>query len=388
MWPHNSSDPTFQYNTVGSSKPSTFDATAWDCDISVTGTCSTDVVLRCNVALDDCRMVETSGKPGTHYICNNTFHCPSRPIVDTIGNDKRMVNTIFVAPAGSSWTTVSGSVFDHNLFFGGTAVPTGATDSVTADPRLTGDATGAGFRLRSGSPALGAGTAVAGNGGTDFFGNPVSAGGAPNIGAYNGAGADEALPIARLYNEIGVTRDDNATADDHASATNSGRTFSGNALEAAGLVPGQPFTTGGVTFTWHPGRYGTPDNVHATGQKVAVSGSGSTLGILGFATGSAPAGQGTLTFSDGSSQPFTLALTDWWNTTPSGGNTLAAQVSYQNQHSTPYNASSTPPYNHTATLRLAKVGLPAGKQLTSVTLPAGSATAGSALHVFDLAPAP
>ncbi|MGW4898133.1 right-handed parallel beta-helix repeat-containing protein [Kitasatospora sp. NPDC004240] len=419
MWPYNSSNPTFQYNTVGGSKPSSFDATAWDCDISVTGTCTyqynysygnaggfylncvsgcasnpantgtsnTDVVLRYNVAVDDCRMVLSSGTPGTHYIYNNTFYCPSRPIVDTIGNNKVVKNNIFVAPSGS-FATGSGVVFDSNVYHGGIAAPAGDTHAVTTDPKLTGDSAGPGLRLRSGSPALGSGAVIANNGGQDFFGNPVSATTAPHRGAYNAAPADEALPLAGLYNEIAVTSDDNATAGALASATLSGRTFSGDALEAAGLVPGQQVTTAGVTFTWHPGRYGTPDHVHATGQSVAVSGTGSTLGIVGFATNNAPSAQGTLRFSDGSTQPFTLALTDWWNTSATNGNTLVKQVSYQNQHDTPYNDPSTPAYNHTASLWLHKVALPAGKQLTSVTLPAGSATSGTAHHIFAMALAP
>ncbi|MEV4615473.1 right-handed parallel beta-helix repeat-containing protein [Kitasatospora sp. NPDC049258] len=419
MWPYNSSNPTFQYNTVGGSKPSTFDATAWDCDISVTGTCtyqynysygnaggfylncvsgcvfdpgsagtsSTDVVLRYNVALDDCRLVLSSGTPGTHYIYNNTFYCPSRPIVDTIGNNKVMKNNIFVAPSGS-FATGSGVVLDSNVYYGGIAAPAGDAHAVTTDPKLTGDPATAGLRLRSGSPALGSGAVVANNGGQDFFGNPVSATGAPNRGAYNGAAADEALPITSLYNEIGVTADNNATAGGLASATLSGRTFSGNALEAGGLAPGQRVTAGGVTFTWHPGRYGTPDNIHATGQTVAVGGTGSTLGIVGFATSNAPSAQGTLRFSDGSSQAFTLALTDWWNTTATNGNTLVRQVSYQNQHDAPYNDASTPAYGHTASLWLTKVALPAGKQLTSVTLPAGTGTSGTAQHIFAMAVAP
>ncbi|MFD0262063.1 right-handed parallel beta-helix repeat-containing protein [Kitasatospora indigofera] len=419
MWPYNSSNPTFQYNSVGGSKPSTFDATAWDCDISVTGTCTyqynysygnaggfylncvsgcvsnpagagpstTDVVLRYNVAVDDCRLVLSSGTPGTHYIYNNTFYCPSRPVVDTIGNNKVVKNNIFVAPSGS-FATGSGVVLDSNLYYGGIAAPAGDTHAVTTDPRLTGDPAGPGLRLRSGSPALGSGAVIADNGGLDFFGHAVPATGSPNRGAYQGDGADEALPIASLYNETGVTADNNATAGGHASATLSGRTFSGDALEAAGLTPGRQITTAGVTFTWHPGRYGTPDNIHATGQTVAVSGTGSTLGIVGFATSNAPSAQGTLRFSDGSTQAFTLALTDWWNTSATNGNTLVKQVSYQNQHDVSYNDASTPAYNHTASLWLNKIALPAGKQLTAVTLPAGTGTSGTALHVFALALAP
>ena len=40
MWPFTSKNPTFQHNIVGGSRPVTYDATAWDCDVSNTGTCT------------------------------------------------------------------------------------------------------------------------------------------------------------------------------------------------------------------------------------------------------------------------------------------------------------------------------------------------------------
>lgn len=47
------------------------------------------------------------------------------------------------------------------------------------------------------------------------------------------------------------------------------------------LTPGGSFTAGGTTLTWPDVPAGDPDMIHADGQKVAVSGSGSTLVIVG-----------------------------------------------------------------------------------------------------------
>ncbi|MFI8824656.1 right-handed parallel beta-helix repeat-containing protein [Streptomyces sp. NPDC053431] len=417
MWPYNSHDPTFQFNVVGRSRPSTFDSTAWDCDIATTGTClfqynysfgnaggwylnclgncggstATDAVLRYNVSQDDCRMVVTTGGTGITHIYNNTFICPSRPVEDTIGANKRVTNNVFVAPGGS-FATGTGVTYDSNAYFGGIAPAPGDSRAITSDPRLVAPGSGGesladvtGYRLRTGSPALGSGAVVAGNGGRDFFGNPVSATAGPNRGAYNGPGiAPGALPLTASYNQVGVTADANPSAGGLSSGTNSGRSFSAEALAAAGLGTGRQVTADGVTLTFHRGAPGTPDHVVAAGQTVQVTGTGSKLGFLGFSTSHAPAGTGTLRFRDGTTQTFTLALTDWWDTSPAAGNVLVARATYQNQHASPYNGSTTR-YAHTASVWAGTIALPAGKTLDSVTLPQGGITSGTALRIFDMA---
>ncbi|WP_055702344.1 hypothetical protein [Streptomyces silaceus] len=83
----------------------------------------------------------------------------------------------------SSWRT------DHNALYG-FAAPAGATHTVTAAPGLLrpGSYDPLDYRLWQGYPTLGSGTPVADNGGRDYFGNPVTTGAAPNIGAYEGPG--------------------------------------------------------------------------------------------------------------------------------------------------------------------------------------------------------
>ena len=420
MWPYNSNNPTFQYNVVGRGMPASFDAMAWDCDNLNTGTCtyqynysygnaggfymdclaacgsgadSTNVVLRYNISQDDCRMVLDNTGTGMTYIYNNTFVCAGRPIVDSISSNKVVTNNIFYAPSGTFATGTNVS-YDSNSYFGGVTPPSGDAHAQTGNPELVAPGSGGeslgtetGYQLLTGSANLGAGAVIANNGGSDFFGNPVSATAAPNRGAYNGSGVGpSALPLSSLFTTVGVTDDANPNAGALSSASNSGRTFSEEALENAGLTQGKQVTAGGVTFTWHPGNLGDPDHVVAAGQTVAVSGTGTKLGFLGFSTSNSPGGTGTLTFSDGSTQTFTLNLTDWWNTTPNSGNVQVVQATYQNQHNTPYDATNTAAYSQTATLWEETVSLPAGKSLVSVTLPAGTGaiTAPTAQHVFDI----
>lgn len=85
----------------------------------------------------------------------------------------------------------SNTKFDYNAFYKNVA--TGQPiqpHPVNGDVKFVNAGAGnpAGFKLKAGSAAIGAGIPVAGNGGKDYFGNPVSTTVAPNVGAYNGKG--------------------------------------------------------------------------------------------------------------------------------------------------------------------------------------------------------
>ena len=83
--------------------------------------------------------------------------------------------------------------YANNLFQGiaavGSAAQTGDPTFVDSSQRPKGDQTGpalgklAGFQLKAGSPALEKGVAIEGNGGKDFWGNPLYAG-TPDIGPF------------------------------------------------------------------------------------------------------------------------------------------------------------------------------------------------------------
>jgi hypothetical protein len=108
------------------------------------------------------------------------------------------------------------------------------------------------------------------------------------------------------------------------------------ALTAAGLAPGAAITHDGITFTWPGVPPGQPDNVVAQGQTILVSGSGTTLGVLGAASAAKPGGgkgTGTVYYTDGSTSSFTITL-DSYSGTPGAGNSAIATLPYVN-HSDP-----------------------------------------------------
>jgi hypothetical protein len=155
-----------------------------------------------------------------------------------------------------------------------------------------------------------------------------------------------------------------------------GNSFSAEALAAAGLTPGTAYTVDGVVFTWPDAAAGTLDNIESDGRAIDVTGTGtgSTLGFLGAAANGASSGTITVTYTDGTTQQFTIGFGDWASTTPYAGGQVAVTSAYGNTD------SGTSPWK--ATVFYDSVTLPAGKTVQSVVLPA----AGTApLHVFAVA---
>ncbi len=182
------------------------------------------------------------------------------------------------------------------------------------------------------------------------------------------------MPFASLpagFNNVSITDD-----SDHGPGNidGGGNSFSAQALAAAGLTPGQPFTTNGLTFTWPSAASGTNDNVEADGRAFDVTGSGATLGFLGAAANGASAGSGTVVYTDGSTQQFTVGFGDWASTTPYPGGAVAVTSAYGN--------TSTGKSPWAATVFYDSVALQSGKTVQSVVLPAAGT---SPLHFFAAA---
>jgi beta-glucosidase len=121
--------------------------------------------------------------------------------------------------------------------------------------------------------------------------------------------------------------------------------------------------------------------VIADGQTIDLSGSGTDLGFLGAGAFGAASGTGTITYTDGSTQSYSLAMADWYNNAPVSGDELATTT-------TSWNFSSSTQTAHPVSIYFASVPLEAGKTVASVTLPTVSASAGNgitALHVFAMA---
>jgi len=178
-------------------------------------------------------------------------------------------------------------------------------------------------------------------------------------------------------NNVGTSDDGNTV---FANFDTAGRSYSIEALEAAELYEGQPFTFNGVTFTW-PASYSViPDNYQAAGQLLPVTpvSGATTLAFLGAATNAGSSdyttGTATITYTDTSTQTFPLALTDWWNPAPLQGNQTVATCSYLN--------TQTGIQNQTVNLYYTDVALEAGKTIQSVTLP--STVSSGQMHVFAL----
>ncbi|MEV7722121.1 alpha-L-fucosidase [Streptomyces sp. NPDC088184] len=225
MWPWNADNTVFQYNEVSGGE-TTRDGMAYDVDEGTFGTvfqynvshdnaggfflvCTAtgtlgDAVIRYNVSRNDhYRGIETcSGSFDGVRAHNNTVYVGdgvSQSVVNENTTKKHglaFTNNIVVkegAGTASFGLKGDGVTLSHNTLVNVRDAPADPGGS-TADPRLT-DRTGAlpdGLRLHTGSPALGAGMAVAGDVARDLYGNRVPA--PPNTGAYQGRGVTGAAP--------------------------------------------------------------------------------------------------------------------------------------------------------------------------------------------------
>ncbi|MGH3415744.1 MAG: fibronectin type III-like domain-contianing protein, partial [Actinocrinis sp.] len=156
--------------------------------------------------------------------------------------------------------------------------------------------------------------------------------------------------------------------------------YSAQALAAAtpSLTPGAAFTHDGLNFTWPDGAPGTPNNIVAQGQTVPISGTGSTLGIIGTADYGAASGTAVITYTDGSTQSFSLAFNDWWTNAPTEGGDILATFAHLN------NANGA--LNNNVSLYTDTVALTPGKTVKYLTLPdVGPALINqTAMHIFAL----
>jgi hypothetical protein len=182
--------------------------------------------------------------------------------------------------------------------------------------------------------------------------------------------------LAASFNDVGITADSNTAPGNFDGG---GASFSQAALTSAHAAPDASITSSGVTFTFPNVAAGSNDNTVAEGQHISMSGSG-TLGFLMSASYGPATETGYLTYTDGTTQTYTLNSPDWFSTTPPGGEALAISSAYQNrQGNTTYSGSGNI-FSETVTLT-------SGKTLASVTLPPGAALeAGTpALHIFAVA---
>jgi Glycosyl hydrolase family 76 len=180
--------------------------------------------------------------------------------------------------------------------------------------------------------------------------------------------------LAPFFNDAGVSDDTNQAAGNFDGL---GYSYSEQALTATDLTPGAAVTSGGVQYNWPGAAAGQLDNLIAAGQVITVPPvAGATeLGVAGSASNGPSSGTLTITYTDGSTQPATLGLTDWTAGSPSFGNGTAAAMPYRNSASGSSQQIGTKVFT-------TNIALQPGKTVASVTLP--SRADQGELHVFAL----
>jgi hypothetical protein len=183
------------------------------------------------------------------------------------------------------------------------------------------------------------------------------------------------LPYRSLhgaFDNAGIASDNALTVADIDGSHSS---LSAEALASVGLTPGASVTYDGVTFTWPDTAPGNLDNVVSAGQTVLLSGSGSRLSFLGTSTWGEGKGDGKVVYADGTEQPFSVAVQDWY-----GSSSAAAVV-------VPYRHIATGRDDSPVSLFTFGVDLVALKELRSLVLPKvsdGLQSGVPALHIFAM----
>ncbi|HVV18159.1 MAG TPA: glycoside hydrolase family 3 C-terminal domain-containing protein [Pseudonocardiaceae bacterium] len=178
--------------------------------------------------------------------------------------------------------------------------------------------------------------------------------------------------LAAAVNNTGISDDADPAG---ASFDGGGYSYSAQALASVGLTPGATVSHDGVAFTWPNVPAATPDNVAASGQTVAMAGSGTRLAFLGagaFGTQTAPV---TVTYTDGTTSTGTVTMSDWYANAAVAGDELVATIPHWN-----IPAGSTLDPNHMVSVYYSAIPLTAGKTVALVTLPDNAN-----LHLFAAA---
>jgi len=234
IWAYTSIDPVFQFNESARTQPGP-DSMGWDCDWGITGSCTyqynyshenaggfyleclscagpgqTDepqLIVRYNVSQNEGFVNSANGRVRLEMY-NNTLYNPDGEFDIRLPANTLFANNILVGKGLKRLDADRGITVSHNLY-SGFAVPASDAAGVAGDPLFVepggaedGLATASAYALRPGSPALDAGLVISGNGGRDYFGNPVSATAAPHIGAFSGAPVT-APPLPEVETPVG-----------------------------------------------------------------------------------------------------------------------------------------------------------------------------------------
>ncbi len=215
QWAYYTTGAVFQYNEAFDTRKLDGDGQPWDFDVEVNSSVyqynyshnnqggtllvmndTDDNTFRYNISkndLDGNGAFNLISGGGNLYVYNNVIYrsgTQNRALTHASTTGMAYyTNNIFYNGASGQYTNSPRMTYDHNSFYG-------LNSSVPSDPyKIVGDpmfvnpnavssrATADGFKLTTASPLINAGVAVAGNGGKDFFGNPLYYG-VPDIGAF------------------------------------------------------------------------------------------------------------------------------------------------------------------------------------------------------------
>lgn len=245
IWTTVAQNNIFQYNEVYGGPASNQDGMAYDLDLYLKNTVfqynyshdnpqgflllmgnNEGDTVRYNISQNDGIFLKwVSSKEKTPaYLYNNIYYYDGAKAKITAddafpaGAGLRLYNNVFYNKSATptDWGTVNwanAATFSNNAFFeaGGTHPASEPADAakVTANPGFAAPGGGGsglgsltGYQLSASSPLINGGLAVSGNGGQDFWGNPLY-NGAPDIGAHERPGAvgagTEYAPSADAY---------------------------------------------------------------------------------------------------------------------------------------------------------------------------------------------
>lgn len=137
---------------------------------------------------------------------------------------------------------------------------------------------------------------------------------------------DVAPSFEATHNIVAITDDAEPAAG---TFSNSGRSYSAQALADAGITPGGTITHRGVDITFPDVAAGEPNATFAQGQVFRMDGSGDTLVLAGAAAYGTHSGTGTVYYTDGTHEDFTLSYVDFFR--PLQADDLLVTMPYSNQ---------------------------------------------------------
>ncbi len=184
--------------------------------------------------------------------------------------------------------------------------------------------------------------------------------------------------IDSLFNNVAISDVANPAL---ANADGGGNSYSAEALQAAGVVPGTVLHIDGASLQWPDVAAGAPDNIAANGQTVPIQSipGATALVVLGATTDGPSSGTAVIHYTNGTSQNVALGFSDWTlnagqsSLTP--GETEAIVTGYRNTDGGP---STVTTYVFARSLPI-----PAGESVESITLPTQQGAA--EIHLFALA---